>query len=272
MIQLTAMSFGAGVQSTAMMLLLKHQPEVLAKAVGELPSIALFSDTGAESHLVYAHLERMLADGLPIPLETVSNGNLETAEGTRSFIPYYTRGEDGEIGMVRRKCTAEFKVLPLERRLRELAGLERGQKGTPGLISIWMGISTDEVIRMRQHPSPTMRNVYPLVEIGWDRGRCLEYARSFGFEPPKSRCFMCPYTRDWARVKCEEPWTWRRAVAYDRTIRDSTARGIQDPAYLHRLAVPLDEAVELMALREATNGTPLFGVDFAEECSGYCGL
>jgi len=73
-------------------------------------------------------------------------------------------------------------------------------------------------------------------------------------------------------VKREEPWTWRRAVAYDAKIRDSTARGIKDPAYLHRLAVPLDEAVELMALREATNGTPLFGGDFADECQGYCGV
>lgn len=70
-----AFSFGAGVQSTALMLLIKHDPKVLLDAVGHLPDKAYFADTGAEPDNVYQHLSK-LQGNFPIPLEIVSNGTL----------------------------------------------------------------------------------------------------------------------------------------------------------------------------------------------------
>jgi 3'-phosphoadenosine 5'-phosphosulfate sulfotransferase (PAPS reductase)/FAD synthetase len=51
-------SFGAGVQSTAILLLIKYEPERVISAMGKLPDWIIFADTGAENQEALDNLKR----------------------------------------------------------------------------------------------------------------------------------------------------------------------------------------------------------------------
>jgi len=147
LIRLRVLSLGAGVQSTTLALMAAHG------IIGPMPDCAVFADTGWEPQAVYRHLAWLMAPGvLPFPVHVVSAGDLRAdlqagVRGQRrASIPAYTRtvippvGEDGQggtvvvgtrvlsagrvtIGMIRRQYTSTYKVVPIRRKVRELAGI-----------------------------------------------------------------------------------------------------------------------------------------------------
>lgn len=273
--QLRSFSFGGGVQSTALMLLIKHEPDRMKELMGHLPEVAIFADTGAEPAATHNHIALLEANGLPVRLEVVKREDINL-EGSifdgesRTYAPFYVRTpNEPRPGMLMRKCTQEFKVVPIQRRLRELAGYSKGQRIPYHAVAVWMGISTDEVDRMRVNRDQWIQNLYPLVELGWDRNRCLDYCHEHGFEPPKSRCYFCPYIRDWSRMRREEPEEFAKALRVDEAIRRHPA--YRGEAFLHRLGLPLNEAVDELERREVVKGEWLYD-DFREECQGHCGV
>jgi hypothetical protein len=277
--KLRAFSFGAGVQSTAMMLLIQHDPDLLMGAVGHLPDVAFFADTGAEVQATHEHFDRMARRGFPIPVRCVSNGSIlggSARTGNRSFVPLFTQNPDGSIGKLMRKCTAEFKILPIERGIRAELGLKPRQRWPKEGVALWLGISTDEADRMKPNQNKTITNIYPLIELGWNRRDCLAYCDKHGVRPPKSRCFMCPYIRDWVAYREEAPWDFRRAIDFDASIRQPHA-GFKGQAFIHRSCCPLEEAVELIAadrIAKIAGGIPLFDDydSWSDECFGICGV
>lgn len=179
-IRLRAVSLGAGVQSTTMALMAAHGD------IGPMPDCAIFADTGWEPRAVYEHLEWLRSPNvLPFPVHIVSVGNIReqlmaAGEGQRwASIPAFTRtvtpagaempvlgeDDDGEIvpvgtrrmdketvsiGMIRRQCTTEFKIVPIIRKVRELVGLTR--KRSPDHA---VGGTVDRDIDGRDHPGQT---------------------------------------------------------------------------------------------------------------------
>lgn len=278
----TFFSFGAGVQSTALWLLILHEPKKLLEVTGGLPSKMFFADTGAETQEIYRHLENVqeytqkmqsLGVGAP-PLEIVCNGSI-IADASQpnywrgiSTVPLYTRNSDGSIGMLRRQCTHEYKILPLERAMRAELGYQKGQRIPANSINLWLGISLEEASRMTKNHAKWINNYYPLVELGWDRTRCYEYAKNLGWDTVKSRCFFCPYITDWGEIKRKQPEEFAKAVEFDKHIRNSTKAGIKSPVFVHRRAVPLDAAVaDQLGLFEDD-----WRYGFENECQGYCGV
>ena len=119
----TYLALGAGVQSSAL-LVLSNQ--------GKLPraDVAIFADTQDEPAWVYDHLERLMAWS-EIPVEVVTAGSLsgqltEALEGKRkrfASIPAFTLMTDGSNSVpLRRQCTREYKIAPIEKRVRGLLG------------------------------------------------------------------------------------------------------------------------------------------------------
>lgn len=266
-------SFGAGVQSTAILLLIKHNPELLINKIGYLPEKAFFADTGAEPQNVYSHLKLMMSIS-SIPIEVVSNGSLlsnETQNGIipRSFVPYFTKNKDGTKGMLKRKCTSEFKILPIHKALRKEVGLQPKQRSRKNSVGLWLGISTDEIQRMKTSQDRMTENIYPLIEIGFNRTDCFNYCKSFNITPPKSRCFFCPYISDWVEIKRNQPEEFERAVIFDRKIRQTVRRGNKEgDVYIHPSLKPLDQVVQNQGhlWERSPWETGLDG-----ECTGMCG-
>lgn len=258
------LSLGAGVQSTALLLL---------SAMGKLPKLdgAIFSDTGWEPASVYAHLDRIekeIAQPAGIPIYRVSSGNIrnDALDPTHRFasMPLYIKNQDGGDGMTRRQCTSEYKLKPIKEQVRRILGAEPREDGKPGrvpkgrYVDQWIGISTDERDRALDQDGNLKigdvsysRNRYPLLELGMSREQCIILLTSQGFgSTPKSACIGCPFhtNKQWRELRDNSPTEWQDAVDFDASIRAGSAKAnaqgqpLLGQAFLHRSRLALSEA------------------------------
>lgn len=255
---LRLLSLGAGVQSSALLLL---------AAEGVLPGCdgAIFADTGWEPAAVYAQLDRLEAEvarpaGIPIHRVSVGNIRSDALDPGHRFasMPMFVRNPDGGEGMGRRQCTSEYKLRPVREQTRTLLGAVPKDNGRPGRVpkgrwaETWIGFSTDEADRAeRAQDVGYARSRFPLLEMGWDRGKCLRYLTSHGFaETVKSSCIGCPYrsNQSWRAMRDERPMEFADAVAFDAAMRhghasaNSKYQPMRGEMFLHRSRLPLGQA------------------------------
>lgn len=245
-----------------------------------MPSYAIFADTMAEPQSVYRWLD-WLENKLPFPLIRVSQGDLtesvlkmrKTQDGrlySKTNIPFFTRNHDGGQGKIlHRSCTADYKIIPILRELRKLAGIKRGEKNVK--VVQWIGISLDEVIRMKPARDAWVSNRWPLVDMGMKRHDCLLWMHRRGFpRPPRSACVYCPYhnNHDWRRLQSEEPAEFQKAVQFEKDLQSAKAQSAAflTTPFLHRSLLPLAEVD--FSTDEDRGQLSLFG----NECEGMCGV
>lgn len=297
-IRLRALSLGAGVQSTTMALMAAHGE------IGPMPDCAIFADTGWEPRAVYDHLGWLMsANVLPFPVHIVSAGNIRdqliaAGQGNRwasipafaktvtpagAEVPILEEDDDGElievatrrtssetvsIGMIRRQCTTDFKIVPIRRKIRELAGLTRKRSPSFPVVESWIGISTDEIIRAKPSFEAWQVKRFPLIEQRMSRRDCLAWLRRHDYpDPPKSACIGCPFHDNarWRYMRELDSEAWADAVEVDRALRTGL-RGIRGEVYLHRSCVPLEDVdLSTPADRGQLDLWP-------NECEGICGV
>lgn len=261
------LSLGAGVQSSTLALMIAH---------GEVPMVdaAIFSDTGWEPRKVYDWLD-WLEKELPFPVYRVSAGNLrdDIIAGTNSTgqtfrsVPWHMVKPNGETAMGMRQCTSEYKIKPVHRKVRELLGYAPRKRIPAGACEMLMGISLDEIFRMKPSWHKWIVHQWPLIDAGMARHDCLTWMERRGYPlPPKSSCIGCPFhsNEEWRNIK-SDPEAWADAVMLDKLIRN-VGKNMKSQQFMHRDRVPLDE-VDLSTA--ADHGQ----VDmFNNECEGMCGL
>ena len=244
------LSLGAGIQSSTVLLL---------ACEGVIPrfDVALFADTGWEPRAVYENLARLRAhaEQFGIPVRTVSAGNIrdDALDPAHRFVsmPLHVLNPDGTRGLARRQCTSEYKISPLKKAARQLLGYPHPRRVPRGVyIEQAIGISIDEFSRAKDSGVRYLRNVFPLLELGWDRARCVDYLAKRGFEKTvKSACLGCPFhgNAGWRWIRDNDPDGWAEAVAFDKAIRDgyphATRQGqqLRGQYFLHRSCQPLDQ-------------------------------
>ena len=124
------LSLGAGVQSTALLLL---------AAQGRIKTfdIAVFADTGWEPQSVYEHLDRLVekvAKPAGIRVERVSFGDLRADSLSPDYtttLPLFIDNLDGSAGMLNRQCTQNYKLIPIYRLVRRLLGASESRRTCP---------------------------------------------------------------------------------------------------------------------------------------------
>ncbi|MFG2970864.1 hypothetical protein ACGFZS_47110 [Streptomyces sp. NPDC048288] len=290
---LRVLSLGAGVQSTTLLLL---------SAEGVLPKLdaAIFADTGWEPRSVYDHLNRLekeVAEPAGIPVLRVSSGHIRNdaidPEARFAQMPLYVRGHGGGHGMLRRACTADYKVKPIKEQVRQLLGYPHPTPVPGGtFVEQWIGISVDEASRAARMSDDVqyMRSQFPLLFLhggtnprggGWTRSDCIRYLTSFGFQnTPKSACIGCPYTGNarWRRLRdtcvCGHHQDehsrfasgWACAHLYNPGAGDDVpaevcnCTGFRNPEWAD--AVAFDQQIRHGNARAIANGTPLNGEAF----------
>lgn len=265
---LRVISLGAGVQSSTLALMAARGE------IGPMPDAAIFADTQWEPAEVYAWLA-WLETQLPFPVYHVTNGNLRerVVSGKYSSIPAFVRGPDGKAGgMVNRSCTRDHKIVPIIRKVRELVGLTRKVAPKQPIVEQWIGISTDELQRLKDSREKFIHHRWPLIELRMSRSDCLRWMADRQYPTPqKSACIGCPFhsNAEWRQIQ-QDPAAWADAVAADRSLRSSaTYRAMtKGEMFLHRSCVPLDEANLGTEAQKA--GQVEFGFD--GECEGMCGV
>lgn len=154
-------------------------------------------------------------------------------------------------GMGRRQCTSEYKLGPINRKVRELLGAaapeyRRVPRGR--VCEQWIGFSLDELTRVSDRNEVSyITKRYPLIDLGMTRDDCKRWLRRAGWTSvEKSACIGCPYhgNRQWRDLRDNRPDEWADAVAFDAAIRKGGARGLplHGQAFLHQSRVPLDQA------------------------------
>jgi len=271
------LNLGAGVQSSCL---------ALMAAKGEItpmPDFAVFADTQAEPQSVYDWLD-WLEKQLPYPVYRVTKGSLTENELAvrvnarngetylKQNIPVFGRKPDGVIAAsIGRKCTSDYKIIPILRKIKELCGISRGQKEIT--VTQWIGISYDEMQRAKLPRDKWAQHRWPLLELKMRRYQCLDWMKENGYpEPPRSACVYCPFHSDteWRRLKDEEPQEFKRAIDFDTQIREATAKHYKSfrmEIFLHKSCKPLDQ-VDFD--NDEDKGQQVW--DFQAECEGMCGV
>ena len=230
---------------------------------GEIPMVdcAIFADTQAEPPKVYEWLE-FIKKTVSYPVHIVTWRNLEqdvldASQGKyQAFtIPFYTKNKETEQkGMLMRQCTADYKIKPVTKKVRELLGYKKGERVDLKEVKVEMllGISTDELRRMRMNRLRYIDNQYPLInDFGMSRQDCIAWMKDNGYPmPTKSACYFCPFHSQstWKEIKENDPKLFEKAVQMDKQIRDQEKYKIKnkfkDELFLHRSCEPLDKALE----------------------------
>jgi len=192
------LSYGAGVNSTALMIYLLREEEPLDAVV--------FSDTGAELPESYRYLsvaEKFLKEhDVPFHIVRSNNGTLYDTCVRRRVIP----------SQVWRWSTRDYKITPIYRYYRSF-GCH---------ICQYIGIAYDELERMKDSRADYVSNLYPLVDAKIDRRGCENIIREEGLPlPVKSGCFFCPFNtvQRWSWLYANHPELYRKAMLLEENSK-----------------------------------------------------
>ena len=269
------LSLGAGVQSSTMALMADRG------LLGKRPDCAIFADTQREPQSVYDWLD-WLEPQLSFPVYRVSKGDLgadslvvrRSKKSGRLYmkglIPAFIKKPEGKPVLLGRKCTADYKVLPIQRKVRELTGVKCQGKGIIA-ARMWIGISTDEASRMKPSRVDYIENCWPLLDADMSREDCKDWMAKQRFPlPPRSACYFCPFHSDeeWSRIEQEEPDAFEGSVKYEREMQDAADRqeALVGIPYLHSTLIPLDQVN--FGWKPGPAQLDMFG----NECEGMCGV
>lgn len=264
---LTVISYGGGVQSTAMLVLATQGK------LGYDVDAALFSNVGDDSEHP-ATLEYVRNVSMPraaeagIPVHEIKKVNREGVHETLverltkvdgNSIPIPARMEGG--APTNRACTADWKISVVAKWLKQNGATAQDP------ANVCIGISTDEIQRVNPNTAPAHeRIVYPLIELEYDRSACAQIIADAGWPvPPKSSCYFCPFHRPsvWSEMRRDEPELFFKSVDLERQLIEKRRKIGKEPVYLTRFGKPLDEAVD-----EAQDMLPLGEWDACD--SGHC--
>lgn len=206
--RLIAVSFGAGVDSTAML--------VALKLAGIVPHIITFADTGCEKPPTLAHVDAMnevlRAWGWP-PITICKKVPLARTGYTDLFGNCIKNETLPSLAFGMKSCSIKWKQVPQDQ---YIMGVTRGpNKRPPHPVWIEAQERGDRIVKLIGYdcgPADMRRSVdladcsddfdylYPLQLIGWHRGDCVAAITAVlgpDLVPVKSACFMCPASKVW---------------------------------------------------------------------------
>lgn len=240
-------SYGGGVQSTAMIVL-----AVQGRITGV--DAAVFCNVGDDSEdpLTITYVREVMqpwaaAHNFPVLeiAKTLRDGTVDTLwnrlmkEDSRFLgipVRMNTTGAPGN-----RSCTADYKIKVIGKYLKQ----HGATPANPATVCI--GFSTDEIHRAnRKKAMPYESPEYPLLELGLDRGACQTLIADAGLPvPPKSSCFFCPYHRRlaWAEMRRDRPELFAKCVELETTLNVRRAALGRDPVWLTDRLAPIDKAI-----------------------------
>lgn len=271
---LNVISYGGGVQSTAMVVLAAQGVIDFSEAVianvgddSESPeTIAYVRDIAipwAAARGVTIHeISRHKRNGEPFPtLLEYHHANVARTGATPLPVKMFAGEKMG--GVANRTCTRDWKAKPVSRWLKAIGATA----DNPAALAL--GISTDEIHRANtKHDEPWERRCFPLLDLGLSRSDCDRIIRDAGLPvPPKSSCWFCPFhpRESWARIRRDNPARFEAVAALEDEMNEHRERLGKPSFYWTSRPEPMRDHIH-----PAQNELP-FDDPTSEECdSGYC--
>jgi len=196
--QKSVLSFGGGVNSTALIIHLVEQGRQLDEVV--------FADTGGELPQTYEYLKFVSSylqeNGIPLRRVASRSGFLYDRCLRRRVIP----------SQIWRWCTRDFKILPIYAYYRSLGAH----------VNQYLGISYEERDRKRESGVPYVTNRYPLISRRINRDRCIDLIIGAGLKlPVRSGCFFCPFNSlsRWGEIYRDHAELYSKALALEESSK-----------------------------------------------------
>lgn len=193
-------SFGAGVNSTALLLLLTDRSETFE---------TVFVNHGGDYPETYAYVEYLKNEGFKITEVIPNCRGYTTLYG-------YCFGQKIIPTVHFRWCTIEFKVKPY---------IDYIKPNVPCTSFIGFDASEEKRVERNRTRKPRLaierkiKNVFPLFDAGIDRESCIEMIRDHGLRvPPRSGCYFCPFKskKEYRQLFLEHPDLFRKVEELER--------------------------------------------------------
>jgi hypothetical protein len=185
------LSFGAGIQTTALVIL-------IAEKKLEVDAV-VFADTGSEKPETYSFIEsytKPILESVGVPYIVIKNelpnykGNIYDFYWSKAIIP----------SIRTRNCSDHFKKRPIHKFI---------GKNCTSLI----GFSTDESQRAKGGKNDKRR--FPLIEMNLSVYDCRDIIKNYGLPIPlKSSCYFCLFQPviEWNWLKNHHPELFQKAI------------------------------------------------------------
>jgi len=214
----TYLSYGGGINSTAMLLLLHNEGQ-------EFESI--YVDHGCDWPETREYVHEIMAKRFPITIlkpQVEGFGNLYEYAWKSSMIPSRRK----------RWCTDKFKVRVIN------------QYVTRPCFSL-IGFSSDEAHRAKITTENGVENRFPLLEREIDRDGCIEIIKAHGLPVPiKSGCWFCPFQRigQWKLLRRKHPDLFCKAQQLEQREIEARAKIGKGPLYLASKNRTLEDSIK----------------------------
>lgn len=208
MIMKNYLSFGGGVNSVAMMLLL------LDEGV-EFEAVYVWMPDWPETHEYL-----MMLEDKGYPITVITGGKTTKGEKLGNLYEYAW----SQMMMPQRKprwCTGDFKIKILNSYFKKPC-------------FVLLGIDANEPHRARIASDQGIENRYPLIERDIDRNGCIKIIKEHGLPLPiKSGCFICPFQRvaQLKQLRRLHPDYWCRLVHLENRNNDDRVNKLKEPYY-----------------------------------------
>jgi len=159
------LSFGGGVNSTALLLLLTDRCEQFE---------TIFVNHGGDYPVTYEYVDYLRDEGFEIT---------EITPNVEGYHTIYDYSIQKQILPSRRFrwCSDKFKIRPINSYI-ELP------------CTMFIGFDKGELKRVVDNRLTQITNEYPLVDAGMDRNDCIDIIIEHGLKvPQKSGCWFCPF-------------------------------------------------------------------------------
>ncbi len=236
------LSFGAGMQSTALALMSCENAIALKEGwVVPYPQVpvydaVIFCDLGLEPPWVKTQADFVRAECEKVgifykQLDAPLYQDLVDNFGKRRVvsIPWWTLSENGKKSKMPRNCTLDYKVDIIAKYVRwNLLGYKKYQRlkdSDHKAHELHMGFSYEERKRCADNPNPLFINKFPLVDMKLERKDNYAYIKEeWGLDTKASACAFCPFHRNYfyRHLKENEKDCYTKLVAIDEMLRDNT--------------------------------------------------
>lgn len=249
---LTVLSFSGGKQSSCLLWMI-----ILGKIQRPDNLLVLNADPGMENSGTYKYIQMMRSEceKVGIDIITVPGGNLyedivnlKTTTKTRlDNPPYWIKNPDGSKGRLRQSCTQKYKIIPMDRYMRQYMednfGIPMNRKRIGNnIVEKWIGFTYSEVLRIKPSPRKYFYFRYPLIEMKMKNDDVISFFNDNGLPiPPRSVCNACfangltTFKEMYENRKSD----WEQAVRVDESIRDWSQIKVRGEVFVSKTLIPL---------------------------------